>query len=154
MGRKIKFKERRIQLIMVKYTCEKCNYETDDKYKYSRHLKTKKHRGDNSHRSDRQYPDKCPMCDYVAKKGQGMAYKEHVLNQHSTEKERKEQFNYYCDLCDFGTFGKCVYKSHLETKIHQQIVKVVNREVAKALKQSQEDLEFKPTFSNKPFGGQ
>ncbi len=40
----------------------------------------------------------------------------HYLNHHATKEERKKEFKYYCEGCDFGHFTKALYKAHLETK--------------------------------------
>lgn len=44
----------------------------------------------------------------------------HILTQHSTPEERKKQFKYYCECCDFGTLGEVLYNRHLETKKHNE----------------------------------
>ena len=45
----------------------------------------------------------------------------HYLNHHSNKEERKNEFKYYCEPCDFGHFTKALYKAHLEAK-HSQLV--------------------------------
>jgi len=40
----------------------------------------------------------------------------HYLNHHSNKEERKKEFKYYCENCDFGNFTKALYKAHLEAK--------------------------------------
>ena len=136
---------------MVEYFCEKCNYKTTDKYNYGKHLNAKSHKGEKRKpRSDKVCLDKCPMCDFVTK-GRGDVYKEHILTMHSTEQEQKEQFTYYCTLCDVGTFNKFTYNTHLKTKGHNQIVKAVNQELAKRQSNPNEMESFKPSFSNRSF---
>jgi hypothetical protein len=32
------------------------------------------------------------------------------------EEERKKEFKYYCEECDFGNFSKGLFKLHMESK--------------------------------------
>ena len=34
----------------------------------------------------------------------------------TNKEERKKEFKYYCELCDFGNFSKGLFKLHMETK--------------------------------------
>ena len=61
---------------------------------------------------------KCKFCNYMTKNT--FLLKKHTLTEHSTKKERKEKFTYYCDLCDFGTFSKDTYEIHLNTNKHKR----------------------------------
>ena len=45
--------------------------------------------------------------------------KVHCLTQHSN-KERKKEFKYYCDKCDFGTNAEILFTQHCETKKHNE----------------------------------
>lgn len=40
----------------------------------------------------------------------------HYLNHHSTKEERKKEFKFYCDECNYGSFIHSLFKIHLETK--------------------------------------
>ncbi len=42
-----------------------------------------------------------------------------MLNNHSTIEERKKQFSYYCDDCDFGVYIKSSYDKHIKTNKHK-----------------------------------
>jgi hypothetical protein len=44
--------------------------------------------------------------------------KTHKLTKHSSKEEQKNGFKYYCDKCEFGTFGDILFTRHLETKKH------------------------------------
>ena len=33
-----------------------------------------------------------------------------------TKEERKKEFKYYCEACDFGNFSKGLFKLHMDTK--------------------------------------
>lgn len=46
--------------------------------------------------------------------------KVHCLTQHSTKEERKNEFKYYCDKCDFGTYAEILFTRHCETKKHKE----------------------------------
>jgi hypothetical protein len=47
--------------------------------------------------------------------------KVHCLTHHSTKEDRKKEFNYYCDMCDFGTYAEILFTRHCETKKHNDI---------------------------------
>ena len=48
------------------YRCEKCNFETNIKQAYEKHLETEKHKtGKNKVRFDKKYPDKCELCNFI-----------------------------------------------------------------------------------------
>ena len=110
---------------MSKYKCEKCRYETNFKSQWENHIKTELHKtGKRKTRSDKKYPEKCPKCNY--KPTTNINMKLHTLNNHSTKEERKEGFKYYCECCDFGTFGKTIYDKHIGTKRHKNLKKLTN----------------------------
>ena len=48
---------------MSQFTCEICNYKTDKKGNYNRHLTTKKHKKRLEKETDGIF--KCSLCDYV-----------------------------------------------------------------------------------------
>lgn len=54
------------------------------------------------------------MCDYTTTRTTNM--KLHYLNNHANKEERKKEFKYYCEVCDFGNFSKGLFKLHMETK--------------------------------------
>ena len=45
-------------------------------------------------------------------------FKLHYLNKHATKEERKQEFKFYCEKCDFGCFVEVLLNRHLETKKH------------------------------------
>lgn len=45
----------------------------------------------------------------------------HMLNNHSSKDERKEKFKYYCEICDYGTFGKSSFEKHKKSEKHKLI---------------------------------
>ncbi len=47
--------------------------------------------------------------------------KQHILNLHSEKEDRKKDFKYYCEKCDFGSFIKQTYNKHLESNKHIQL---------------------------------
>ena len=101
-----------------KYRCEKCNYYTNAKSGWTKHINSGMHlEGHRATRCDKKLIDKCPKCDYTTKNT--IAMDTHILNNHSTNIERKERFKKYCVCCDFGTFSEEHYKKHLETKKHK-----------------------------------
>ena len=58
----------------------------------------------------------CNLCDYKPTKTTNL--KLHYLNKHATKEERKQQFKYYCEICDFGCFVEVLFNRHLETQKH------------------------------------
>jgi hypothetical protein len=101
-----------------KYICEKCELYTNAKSTYDKHLLSGKHlTGKRTTRCDKKILDKCPNCDYITKSITNMNL--HILNNHSTKDERKNKFKYYCELCDYGTFGKSLYENHIKSEKHK-----------------------------------
>ena len=84
---------------------------------WNEHLETKKHTGEKRKgRNDKVLVDKCGLCDYKPNKTTNL--KLHYLNKHATKEERKQQFKFYCDKCDFGCFVEVLLNRHLETQKH------------------------------------
>jgi hypothetical protein len=99
-----------------KYYCEKCNYRTDIASCYKQHLETTLHKtGKRKERCDKTL-HKCKDCNYENYNKKNFLI--HVLNNHSTIEERKSQFTYYCECCDFGIFVKSMMDTHLKTNKH------------------------------------
>ncbi len=110
----------------LKYKCEACQFYTNAKSLWDKHIITEKHiTGKRKIRCDKKVLDKCPDCDYTTKNNINM--QQHILNIHSTREERKEKFKYYCEYCDFGNFIKSIYDNHLETAKHAQIIDIMNK---------------------------
>lgn len=102
-----------------KFKCDKCEYFTNAKSGWIKHINSGMHlEGHRAIRCDKKLIDKCPKCDYTTKNT--IAMDTHILNNHSTNKERKEKFRYYCEVCDFGSFSGKHYKKHLETQRHKR----------------------------------
>ena len=109
-----------------KYNCEKCNYHTNAKSLYDKHIITGKHlTGKRHERCDKKMIDKCPHCEYKTNTMTNML--QHMLNNHSTKNERKEKFKYYCEYCDYGTFGKKLFENHKLTQKHILVMKLVDK---------------------------
>ena len=110
---------------MSKYICEKCNYKTNYKSQWNNHLGTILHKtGKRKTRTDKKYSDNCPKCEYIASNNTNM--KLHILNNHSIKEKRKVGFKYYCECCDFGTFGKTIYNKHIQSKRHKHLEELIN----------------------------
>ncbi len=41
-----------------------------------------------------------------------------MLNNHSTEEEKKKEFSYYCEICKIGMYAETIYNKHLISKKH------------------------------------
>jgi hypothetical protein len=104
------------------FECEKCNFATNAKQAYEKHLLTEKHKtGKRKTRTDKIRKDKCEECDYTSQSYASM--ERHVLNKHASIKERKEKFKYYCECCDFGTFRQEQYEKHISLLSHSRMMK-------------------------------
>lgn len=60
---------------------------------------------------------KCKDCN-KSFGNQKTTYKQHILDNHSSYKERKKGFAYYCKYCDMGTFSSNTWELHLSRKKH------------------------------------
>jgi len=101
------------------FYCEKCDYVAKYKSDYDKHLNGSKHlTGKRKERCDKQEePFKCAVCGYESTNE--FNYKSHYLNNHSTKEDKKKDFKYYCECCDFGTFVKTCYELHIKTQKHK-----------------------------------
>jgi hypothetical protein len=102
--------------INIKYNCDLCKYKCIYPAHWKQHIESEKHKnnGIRKPRSDKTFEPKCKSCDYITTRTTNM--KLHYLNHHSNKEERKKEFKYYCEDCDFGHFTKALYKAHLEAK--------------------------------------
>jgi hypothetical protein len=103
---------------IYKYNCDKCSYFTDMKLSFERHLKSTLHiTGKRKSRTDKKHDIlNCDKCDYSSINESN--YKTHILNNHSSREERKENFSFYCEKCDFGCLTNSSFELHLKTKKH------------------------------------
>ena len=113
-----------------KFFCDKCNYGTDIKNSIVLHNKSLLHttgiagkRNIKTEEEKKIY--KCDKCDYVSKNKNN--YLVHKLNNHSTKEERKKEYKYYCELCDFGVLSKSLYEKHIETITHKYILEIIKK---------------------------
>ncbi len=103
-----------------KYVCVKCDFHCDIKSRWEKHIITELHiTGKKKIRSDFKEEKKCIHCEYTTRKN--VSLKQHYLNNHGTIEERKKEFKYYCDNCDFGTFIKEILTKHKESIKHKYL---------------------------------
>ena len=102
----------------TKYYCECCNYNCLYPAHWKQHIESEKHKnqGKRKPRSDKILEPKCKICNYITNNLTCMRV--HILTNHSTNEERKKEFKYYCEKCDFGTFAEILFTRHNETKKH------------------------------------
>jgi len=104
-----------------KFSCEKCNYYTNAKSLWEIHAKTNKHTGNERvGRCDKKLLDSCPHCSYTI--NNNICMEQHILNNHSSKKDRKEKFKFYCEKCDFGTFSRYIFNHHNNAKKHIRMI--------------------------------
>ena len=102
-----------------KYFCEKCKFGCNVNSRWQRHIITELHiNGKKKIRSDCKEPSICLYCNFETKNKQ--QFNEHYLNYHSTIEERKKEFKYYCNLCDYGTFALSFIENHNNTTKHKR----------------------------------
>ncbi|ATZ80149.1 hypothetical protein BMW23_0088 [Bodo saltans virus] len=107
-----------------KYICEKCNYFTNAKSGWTKHVNSGLHiEGHRATRCDKKIMDNCPHCEYKTKNNTAM--NTHVLNNHADKNERKIKYTYYCEYCDYGAFSEKHYKKHLITTKHKQMLELI-----------------------------
>lgn len=108
-----------------KYICEKCQYGTNVKASYEKHLKTTLHL--TGHKKSKKKIDihKCDKCEY--KNEHKYNYMAHQLNVHGTKEERKNKFKYYCEFCDIGTFAKTIYNNHVGSIRHKRNLETIDK---------------------------
>ena len=106
-----------------KFICEKCNYKTNIKSLILQHYKTELHK--TGERGKKLIKEKeifsCNKCDFSSTNKNN--YLTHKLNNHSTKEERKQQFKYYCDNCDFGVFTESSLEIHKHSLRHNRLNK-------------------------------
>jgi hypothetical protein len=103
-----------------KFYCDKCEYGTNIKCSYDKHLGTILHKTGKKGKRQKSIVYNCDKCDYTTTNNNN--FLTHKLNNHSTKEERKKEFKYFCDLCDMGVFTESCYNKHLETKGHKRAV--------------------------------
>lgn len=99
----------------MRYNCEKCCYETDNRNYLKQHKKTKKHIYINNVYSYRYKCDKSPDCKYESNDYSN--YKRHI----NGKKHAKPStiFKFICEPCSYRTNIKSNYIYHLLTLKHK-----------------------------------
>lgn len=101
-----------------KHFCEKCNYGTKYKHLMTSHLESEKHK--TGKRKTKPIKEKeiykCDVCNYESINRNN--HLTHKLNNHASKEERKKEFKYYCDKCDFGVFTESSMNLHNNSKGH------------------------------------
>jgi hypothetical protein len=93
------------------YNCQKCDVSFQFKYQLERHNNSKKHIGNKV-----AYHCGRGSCDYHTINKTN--FKMHMLNNHSTVKQKMEGFPYYCKTCDIGCGSVSTYDKHMQSKKH------------------------------------
>jgi hypothetical protein len=106
---------------IFKYNCDKCDYHCNYESEWIKHTNTELHKtGIKKKRSDYKEPFKCEVCDYKSKNKTSL--KKHYLHEHANKEERKKQYKFYCDNCDYGCFYDYEYDNHLNTDKHKKTI--------------------------------
>ena len=108
---------------MTEYKCDTCNYKTDRKWTYQRHLKSKKHINKLKGPAEKTYD--CQECDHKAKSRQ-------ALYMHKKKHDDYEVHRYKCNLCNITVRDIQMYEQHKKGLPHckrtsEQIRKIKNK---------------------------
>ncbi len=110
---------------MDKYICEKCNYETNLKHLLEQHNQTYKHKTGKHGKcllmKKEKEVFKCLDCEFKTTNQNN--YLSHNLNNHLGQEERKKEFKYYCENCDFGVFTESSFEKHKLSLRHKRLNK-------------------------------
>jgi hypothetical protein len=107
------------------FFCEKCEYTTNNKYDYKRHLLTLKHEKTqkNANIIATHY---CEYCNYIASNDydyeKHCSTLKHEKSQKNAETASKNPKTYTCDKCEYITNHKPGYMRHLNTLKHKKMV--------------------------------
>jgi len=106
-----------------KFFCEQCNYGTNIRYSLIQHNETELHRTGQRKTKPKKIKEeyKCADCEYKSTNKNN--YLTHKLNNHSTKDERKKEFKYYCEVCDFGVFTESSLEKHNQSLRHTRLTK-------------------------------
>jgi len=106
-----------------KFFCEQCNYGTNIRYSLIQHNETELHRTGQRKKKPIKIKEeyKCAECEYKSTNKNN--YLTHKLNNHSTKEERKKEFKYYCEVCDFGVFTESSLEKHNKSLRHIRLTK-------------------------------
>lgn len=98
------------------FVCDKCQFKCNFVSQWNDHINSKRHTGEKRKERCDKILSNCELCNYIPTKTTNM--KLHYLNKHATKDERKNEFTFYCEICDFGCFVEILFSRHLETKKH------------------------------------
>jgi hypothetical protein len=101
--------------LMAPLTCKMCDYTTTTPSNYDSHLASKEHT--NRIKLKSTY---CEACQVQCKNN--VDYDIHTATQKHKKKIGAivEPSEYRCDMCDYTTPSKYLFKAHSETKTHQK----------------------------------
>jgi hypothetical protein len=102
-----------------KYYCEKCNYGTNIKASMEKHNDTEIHKSGINGKTKNKKIFICDKCDFTSSNKNN--FLTHKLNNHGSQKERKAEFKYYCDICDIGCFVESIHETHLNSIKHKRM---------------------------------
>ena len=91
-----------IYIYKMKFFCKYCNYHSNIKCNYEKHLVTYKH-----HKNKKNHVKK---------------HENHVKLHENHVKLHEKRIKYKCNCCNFITINKGDYTRHLKSKRHQDII--------------------------------
>jgi len=108
-----------ISNVSNKYNCEICQYYTNIKTNYDKHLSSKKHTEKSIKNSIKEENNKkfvCEICYYNTCIKYN--YDKHLSSKKHKEKEFENNKNFVCEICNYNTSIKRDYNNHLSSKKH------------------------------------
>lgn len=109
------------------YYCYLCDYTTSKNSDWLKHQNTKRHL-----RNGKPKTTICSICDFSTSTHWNL--KLHILSHHSTKEER-QQYKYYCEVCDLVFFCSTYKNKHFTGKIHK------NRELCMQFQKELDDKQ-------------
>ena len=110
---------------MTKYTCELCNYSTDDKSNYGKHLKTPKHLLKESGEQKKPKEYTCNECKYTCFDNSNFyKHKNTLSHKIKTGEVQKVAKEHKCSLCDYVTKDWSNLYKHMDIHPENNIEKL------------------------------
>lgn len=92
------------------YTCETCNYETNRKLNYNRHMVSKKHKKNIGELSRLH---KCELCDYTSKRPFNVKI-------HMKTHDEGRRYKYHCETCNYKAEDIQHIRNHIKRESHKK----------------------------------
>ena len=100
---------------MAEFICEICNYSTEDKSNYAKHLKTPKHLQKELGEEKKAKEYKCAECNFTCFDSSNFSkHKKSLAHRIKIEEVEKVKKVHKCGLCDYETPDRSNFHKHSE----------------------------------------